>query len=169
MGVHDERDAEDARLLAAGDHATLIAYYFPEIETRVRLRVHGLEADDVVSNVLFRLWAELKRGKRYCVPFRVVVHNVIGWTIRAHFQARRDEPVPLPDDHDVPGGESPELDDPIEPILALLTERERTVFELRVFLSRSAKEVADALGMTPNAVDQTFHRAKAKIRTFFGE
>ena len=35
--------------------------------------------------MLFRLWKELTAGKRYRAPFRVVVHQVIGWTIKEHF------------------------------------------------------------------------------------
>ena len=164
MRMHDERDDEDARLLAAGDYATLIASYLPAIRTRVRLKVRGVEADDVVSNVLLRLWAELSRGKQYSVPFRVVVANVIRWTVKAHFESLKGGPVQLPEDYDVPDGSEPDYDDPIEPLLAHLTDHERTVFEMRAMLGWSARQVADALGIEPNAVDQTYHRAKAKLR-----
>jgi DNA-directed RNA polymerase specialized sigma24 family protein len=103
------------------------------------------------------------------VPFRVVVHNVIGWTIKAHFKALKGEPLSLPDDYDVPGGSEVEYDDPIEPILARLTEHERVVFELRAMLGWTAKQVAEELGIDSNAVDQTYHRAKAKLRRFLDE
>lgn len=167
--MYEERDDEDARLLAAGEHTAVIARYFPVVETRVRARIRGVEADDVVANVLLRLWTELQRGRRYSVPFRVVVHNVIGWTIKAHFEALKGRPVSLPDDYDVPGGQEVEYDDSLGPVLARLTEHERTVFELRAFLGWTAKQVAEALGIEPNAVDQTYHRAKGKLRRLLEE
>ena len=45
----------------------------------------GLDADDVAQDVKVRLWGELTKGKSYAVPFRVVVHKVIGWTLRDHW------------------------------------------------------------------------------------
>jgi hypothetical protein len=42
-----------------------------------------------------RLWSELRQGKAYSVPFRVVVHKVIGWTLSDYF-AGRPTHVPLP-------------------------------------------------------------------------
>ena len=64
---------------------------------------------DVAQDVCLRLLAELRRGKRYSVPYRVVVFNVVKWTIRDHFAGRPTD-VPLPDGWDAPSGEDPYAD-----------------------------------------------------------
>jgi hypothetical protein len=46
----------------------------------------GAAGRDVAHDVIERLLAELRRGKRYPVPYRVVVHMVTGWTLKEHFQ-----------------------------------------------------------------------------------
>lgn len=163
--MYDERDADDDRLLAAGDHARLMARYRTQIEARVRARVGGPAADDVVQNVFLRLWRELDRGRRYTVPYRVVVHHVTGWAILDHFAREKRLPPPVPLDLDLPDGSSEiELPDEMEPLLAELTDLERAVFELRALEGLSAKQVAAELDMKPNAVDQAYDRAKRRLR-----
>ena len=56
------------------------------------------DGQDVAQDVEFRLFREFQAGKRYPgVPYRVVVHNVIGWTLADHFAGRPTD-VPLPED-----------------------------------------------------------------------
>src|SRR3989442_14512492 len=100
---------DDDGLLASGDHARLLAKYEAVIVARcvAALRGHA-DAEDVAQDVKLRLWRELQAGKQYPVPYRVVVHKVIGWTLKDHF-AGRDTTVPLPDGWDAgteddPGG-----------------------------------------------------------------
>src|SRR3954469_23025549 len=94
--MRDARDAEDALLLQTGDHAQLIAAWYPVIVQRCRVRAGGA-GWDVAHNVIERLLAELQRGKRYRVPYRVVVHMVTTWTLKEHFQGLPTD-VPLPED-----------------------------------------------------------------------
>jgi DNA-directed RNA polymerase specialized sigma24 family protein len=85
-------DAADAALLAHGEHARLLAKYEPVILGRCVARLHGHpDAEDVAQDVKVRLWKELSAGKAYGVPYRVVVHKVIGWTrsARKSSSARR--------------------------------------------------------------------------------
>ncbi len=49
----------------------------------------------MAAEVAIRLLSELKRGRRYRVPFRVVVHKVIGWKIKEHFTPQQVEEVEL--------------------------------------------------------------------------
>jgi len=95
--THDS-DAEDARHLSDGDIAYLLAKYEPAVRARCVARLRGdLAADDVAQSVLLRLLAEFHRGKRYGdVPYRVVVHQVVGWTLQDHFAGRSID-VPLPE------------------------------------------------------------------------
>ncbi len=85
--MHDARDAEDSRLLEAGEYTLLVESYYGVILDRCRARVRP-EADaiGVAAEVAIRLLSELKRGRRYRVPFRVVVHKVIGWKVKEHFE-----------------------------------------------------------------------------------
>src|SRR5262245_18771063 len=97
--MHDQ-DGEDATLLARGDYARLLAKYEPTIIGRCIAKLRGhVDADDVAQDVKIRLWRELTAGKSYPVPFRVVVHKIIGWTVNDYF-AGRPTHLPLPEGWD---------------------------------------------------------------------
>ena len=98
--MSQDGDGADALLLARGDHARLLAKYEPIIIGRCVARLHGhADAEDVAQDAKLRLFRELQAGKTYPVPFRVVVHKVVGWTIDDYF-AGRPTHVPLPDGWD---------------------------------------------------------------------
>ena len=98
--MRDARDAEDALLLQNGDHAALIAAYHEIVVQRCRIAVRSDAGYDVAQNVFERLLKELARGKRYRVPYRVVVHKVVDWTVKEHFQGRPTD-APLPEGWDL--------------------------------------------------------------------
>lgn len=91
-------DARDAQLLEAGQFDRLLAKYHLVILARcIRGTRNVDDGQDVAQDVEFRLFREFQAGKRYPgVPFRVVVHQVVKWTIKDHFQGRPTD-VPLPD------------------------------------------------------------------------
>jgi RNA polymerase sigma factor (sigma-70 family) len=134
----------------------------------VRLRVRDAGADDVVQDVMLRLCRELRAGKRYSVPFRVVVYKVTGWLINEHFE-RRDTTLPLPED--LPDLEEMEVDDPagLEPLLAQLPPGERAAAELRYLEGLEIETIAAKLGMTRNAVDQALYRARKRLRELLSD
>jgi RNA polymerase sigma factor (sigma-70 family) len=167
--MHDARDAEDKRLLEAEEYARLVESYYGVIVKRCQARVHddGAALDTAVE-VVVRLLSELKRGKRYNAPFRVVVHNVIGWKIAEHFGERPKE-AELRDDV---AGESADPVDELFDVSALLSDlppREKEVASLRLVGSLSPPEIAERLGITRNNVDQAWHRAKRKLGERLGE
>src|SRR3954465_10988960 len=83
---HADQDATDSRLLGAGDHAALVESYYGHIVRRCRARTRSeSEALDVAAEVVVRLLDELKRGRRYSVPYRVVVNKVIDWKLKEHY------------------------------------------------------------------------------------
>jgi len=164
--THDS-DAEDARHLSDGDIAYLLAKYEPTVRARCVARLRGdLAADDVAQNVMLRLLDEFHRGKRYGdVPYRVVVHQVVGWTLKDHFLGRpTDVPLPAgwePAVHD----EHPALERAtLRELFADLPERARRACELRYLLGLEIDEIARQLEMNRNAVDQALHRAHARLR-----
>jgi RNA polymerase sigma factor (sigma-70 family) len=165
--MHDARDAEDNRLLAAGDFALLVEGYYGLIVDRCRARTRS-EADalDVASAVVVRLLGELKGGKRYRVAFRVVVNKVIGWKLSEHYGRPPVEEVELGEE--VAGGDDvyERLVAELDLLAALdgLPPREREVTLLRFRTGLDADQIAARLGISRNNVDQAWHRAKRKLR-----
>jgi RNA polymerase sigma-70 factor (ECF subfamily) len=164
--MHDARDAEDALLLEAGDHAALIAAYADVVVQRCLVGTRDESGRDVAQNVFLRLWQELRRGKRYAVPYRVVVHQVITWTLKEHFAGGRTE-LPLPEGWDPadPVDQYADVDDSdLDALWSDLAEGDRRVLDLRYVEGLEVPEIAERLGKAPNAVHQALHRAHAKLR-----
>ena len=165
--MHDARDAEDTRLLEAGEHKALLESYYGVILDRCRLKVGGASYVDVAHEVVVRLMAELARGRRYRVPFRVVVHKVIGWKVKEHFQRGRIEEVELEEWLALASTDSSaelEADAGFESFLSGLTELEQEVLRLRYVDDLDFGEIGNRLGKEPNAVHQIHHRALTKLR-----
>lgn len=166
--MHDARDAEDTRLLDDGAYAQLVESYYGVILDRCRARVWPEDqAIAVAGDVAIRLLAELKRGRRYKVPFRVVVHQVIGWKIKEHFAPAKLDEVELEEWLAVAAGEtSGEIvcKAGFEAMLDGLTELERSVVDLRYAAGLELAEIAQRLDRQPNAIHQIHHRALAKLR-----
>ena len=155
---------DDDALLPSGDHAVLLAKYEPVIVQRcvAALRGHA-DAEDVAQDVKLRLFRELQAGKRYPVPYRVVVHQVIGWTLRDYW-GKRDTTLPLPE-----GWEPAVEDDPagpliVEEMLEELPAREQEVLRLYAVAGLGPQQIADQLGTTRNNVDQILHRGREKLK-----
>jgi RNA polymerase sigma factor (sigma-70 family) len=163
--MHDARDAEDKRLLEAADYARLVESYYGVIVKRCQARTKSDgDAFDVAADVVIRLLSELKAGKRYGVPFRVVVHKVIGWKLAEHF-AGRSHDAELGDDPTDDGTfESADEQQDLMTLLEGLPQREREVAGLRIVAGLEPAAIAAKLGISRNNVDQAWHRAKRKLR-----
>lgn len=153
----------DEELLASGEYATLLARYEVVIVQRcvARLRGHP-DAEDVAQDVKLRLWRELQAGNTYPVPYRVVVHKVIGWTLKDHW-AGRDTAVPLPEGWEA--GAEDDFAGPliVDELLAGLPPREQEVWRLYTE-GLSPDQIAERLGVTRNNVDQALHRGRKRLR-----
>jgi RNA polymerase sigma factor (sigma-70 family) len=165
--THDETDAKDRRLLASGDHSQLVESYYGHIVRRCRAGTRNEhDALDAAANVAVRLLDELKRGRRYSVPYRVVVNKVIDWKVKEHYQPGRLTEVEL-GDHDNPAADPYsefESDYDLAVLLEGLPEREYQVALLRFQEGLEPDEIAERLDISRNAVDQAWHRAKQKLR-----
>ena len=145
-----------------------MARYEVVIHQRCVAALRGsLDADDVAQDVKVRLWSELRKGKTYPVPFRVVVHKVIGWTLEDYY-AGRPTHVPLADGWD-PADPSDDLDevldrDAVSSMLDGLRGKTKQVMELRYLERLEIAEIAERLAMEENAVHQALHRGHAKLR-----
>ena len=81
LSMRDARDAEDKRLLENGEIDLLLSGWVETIRGRCIARMRGTVGEDVAQAVCERLWRELKAGRHRDgrLPFRVIVHSVIGW------------------------------------------------------------------------------------------
>lgn len=168
--MHDARDAEDQRLLEGGEHAALLESYYGVIIRRCLAKVHDGRAHDVAHEVVVRLMTELERGRRYRVPFRVVVHQVTSWKLKEHFA---DGPMTEVELEEWMREASTEGTRPLEELMtghgfdALLeglSELERQVVRLHYGDDLDFGAIAERLGRKPNAVHQIHYRALAKLR-----
>jgi RNA polymerase sigma factor (sigma-70 family) len=168
--MHHARDAEDQRLLEAGEHAILLKGYYGVIIRRCQARVWVGDPLDVAQDVVVRLLTELKRGRRYRVPFRVVVHQVTTWTIRAANAKGAVSEVELEEwMHEASTDGSEPIDGLIaeqsfEAMVSCLTDLERQVVELHYNDDLDFGAIARHLGKKPNAVHQIHDRALRKMR-----
>lgn len=168
--MRDARDAEDALLLQTGDHAALIAAWYPVIQQRCLARA-GDAGWDIAHEVVERLLAELQRGRTYNVPYRVVVHNVVTWTIKEHWQGTPTN-VPLPDGWDPEAPEEGyllvEQDLDLDALFAELNAGDRAVCDLRYRQGLEVAEIATQLEKDPNAVSQALWRAHRSLERLIG-
>ena len=166
--MHDARDAEDQRLLEAGEFPLVVESYYGVMLDRCRARVWP-EADAVAvaAEVAIRLLSELKRGRHYRVPFRVVVHKVIGWKIKEHFAPAKAQEVELDEWLKEASTESTaelEGDTGFDALLVGLTELEQEILRLRYVDDLDFLEIGKRLDKEPNAIHQAHHRALTKLR-----
>ena len=168
--MHDARDAEDQRLLEAGEYSALVESYYGVIIRRCQVKVRYGDPVDVAHEVVVRLMSELERGRRYRVSLRVVVHQVTTWKIKEHLAGGEVSEVEL---EDWMREASTEGRRPIEELmagqgfdamLAGLTELEQQVIRLAYDDDLGFGEIAERLGKEPNAVHQVHFRALAKLR-----
>lgn len=163
----DESDAEDDRLLARDDLGALFARHYDDLVVHARMRMGAAGAEDVVQAALLRTLRELRGGKRYTIPFRAVVHQHVRWACGDAFG--ETPPGSLPDGWDVADPRAADAYEAVdarllvEDVLAALPPRDRRVMSLRVIEGLGPEQIAAALDMSRNAVDQALWRARRAI------
>jgi RNA polymerase sigma factor (sigma-70 family) len=164
--MHDARDAEDRRLLEAGDYKQLLASYFHPVRQRCFLRLRNWDAADEATQLVFlRLLSELERGKTYPVVFRVVVWRVTEWTLNG-FRPGAKQDTTLPEGWEPPAPDAhSRWEEEYDLVLLLgdLPERQRQVLTLRYGYGLPPEEIAQRLGLTRNAVDQAAHNGHRNL------
>lgn len=159
-------DADDARLIERGDYARLLERHRPLIRRRVGMCLRGEDVDEVAAQVIAHLYVQLRAGKRFDVPFRVVAYNRAGWMAKDFLRAPSDIALGDPGEwHHEPT--SDDIDDwsYVRSLLAKLPSRDREVFELAVYGGLTPPQIAERLGIERNAVDQAMFRARKALQT----
>jgi RNA polymerase sigma factor (sigma-70 family) len=169
--MHDARDAEDRRLLEAGQYKQLLANYFRPVRERCFVWARSRDAGDEVAQAVFlRLLGELQRGKKYAVPFRVVVWTVTEWTLRGFYPGVKQDST-LPEGWDPEGPDAyAEWEDKhdLALLIAHLPQRQREVLDLTYREGLAPAQVAERLGIKRNAVDQALHNGHRNVAEKLG-
>jgi DNA-directed RNA polymerase specialized sigma24 family protein len=165
--MRDARDAEDDRLLEAGEIDLLLAGWYETIVSRCVAKLRGPVGHDVAQVVCLRLWRELKDGKhrdgRW--PFRVIVHKVIGFVCAGWYEKGWNELELI--EIDGPSGDftgDVELQLTLEGFVASLPPGDGTVAGLWLLEGLETDQIAERLGKEPNAVYQARHRVTSRLR-----
>ncbi len=153
--MHDARDAEDNRLLENGEIDLLLAGWVETIDARCVAKMRGPVGHDVAQAVCERLWKELKAGKhrdgRW--PFRVIVHQVIGYVCAGWYEKGWSEveliEIDGPADDNFTG--DVELQLTLEAFVATLPPADGEVARLWLLEGLEIDEIAERLGKQPNA------------------
>ncbi len=170
--MRDARDAEDERLLAAGEINLLLAGWYETIRDLCIARLRGPVGEDVAHAACERLLRELKAGKhregRY--PFRVIVHSVVKWVCNGWFEPGWQEGELF----DLDGAAPDETDAVIveltlEQFVATLPPGDGEVGALYYLEGLEPGEIAERLDKKPNAVYQAISRNKARLREWLEE
>jgi RNA polymerase sigma factor (sigma-70 family) len=167
LSMHDARDAEDTRLLTAGEYNALVKAYYETIIQRCRARCRSNDdALDCAQAVAVRLLTELKRGKTYAVPFRVVVQKVIEWTTKGFYASYGPAHVELPEELFHAGNPYSDVETryDLERAIARLPKKDREVAQLRFVQGLEIEEIAMRLRKKRNAVDQSLHRSRQVLQ-----
>jgi RNA polymerase sigma-70 factor (ECF subfamily) len=169
--MHDARDAEDKRLLETGEYRQLLEGYVYLVRQWALVRLRDRDAADEVSQRVFlRLLGELRSGRQYAVPFRVVVWKVVQFMCLGYeWSAKRDGALPddwSPEAPDAFAGWEDEHD--VAKLLASLPARQREVLELVYLEGLGPEQIAERLGVKRNAVDQALHNGHRNLAERLG-
>ena len=164
--MHDARDDEDKRLLEAGEHTQLLENYVYLVQEWVAIRVRDRQAaEEVAQRVFLRLASELAAGKSYSVPYRVVVWSVVNWTAKGYERSPKEADT-LPEQWDDVAPDqfaAWEAEHDLGLLHADLPDGDRAVLELIYREGLAPAQVAERLGMKPNAVHQATYRGHRKV------
>jgi DNA-directed RNA polymerase specialized sigma24 family protein len=165
--MHDARDAEDKRLLEAGEINLLLAGWYDTIVNRCVARMRGPVGHDVAQAVCERLWRELKNGRhrdgRW--PFRVIVHKVIDYTCAGWYEPGWGEAELLEIDEAAPDPTADiDTDLDLETFITTLPPEDGKIAALWLLDNLVPEQIATRLEKKPNAVYQARSRVSKRLR-----
>ena len=166
--MRDARDAEDNRLLEDGEIDLLRAGWVETIDARCVAKMRGPVGHDVAQAVCERLWKELKAGKHRTGrwPFRVIVHQVIGYVCAGWYEKGWSEGELIEIDGAADDGFTGdvELALTLEAFVATLPPEDGKVARLSLLERLEIDEIAERLDKQPNAIYQARSRIHPRLR-----
>jgi DNA-directed RNA polymerase specialized sigma24 family protein len=166
--MNDARDAEDKRLLENGEIDLLLAGWHETIVGRCIANMRGPVGEDVAQFVCERLWKELKAGKHRTGrwPFRVIVHQVIGYVCAGWYEKgwSEGELIEIDGAADDTFTGDVELQLTLEAFVATLPPADGEVARLWLLQRLEIDEIAERLGKLANAIYQARSRISPRLR-----
>lgn len=156
----------------------LLAYLHPIVVRYCRGKLGRTQrgfvaADDVAQEVCLAVFRALPTYRQLGRPFLSFVYGIAAHKVAdTHRAAGRDRSHPTPVTPDLAADEEDpewimlrrELVEQVGILLAILTPRQREIVIMRIVLGLSAKETADMMGTTADAVRVAQHRALTRLR-----
>ena len=146
-------------------HALFMAFHKPLCFFAARVVRDGEEAEDIVQEVFFRLWCN-RRGLReegnLAALLYAMAKNLTVNAIRKHkiVETGNVRYYDLHEGRQEPAGES-DSDETMRRLRLAVGElpaRQRTIFNLKIYESRSNQEIADMLNVSVNTVKVHYAR-----------
>lgn len=170
-------EASDLQALIGGDKTAWDAFvrrYVALVTSAVRgVARDGVDVEDLVQDVFLRL---CKDGYRLLKTYDPTRAGLTTWlTIVARSTARdalRRRQMPTTDIENVPEGLLAVHDKPYEPLRlpdAILSPRQKLVLTMLYDRDMEVAEIAESLGVDPQTIRSTHHKAMLKLRTYFAE
>jgi RNA polymerase sigma-70 factor, ECF subfamily len=133
----------------------------------------GPDAEDVVQEVfleVFRFWQKRKVENLVGLFRRIATHRALDRLRRR----RRTDPLNMievsdPSDGPLDKAVAGELAERLRNAISQLPDRQAVVFSLRYFDDRSYEQIAEILGIEPNAVGVALHKARIKLQSLLEE
>ncbi len=164
------------RRVAKGNEAALVELirrYQPRLyQLAYRLLKDHLEAEDALQEVFLKVYQHAARfeprGTVSAWLHRIAANHCLNRLRQRqpkHFLEDSDTlTVPAPDATPLEAVEEQELARQMEKMLAALPENQRQALVLKRFAGLSYQEIAEAMGLTPDAVDGLLKRARQFLK-----
>ncbi len=170
-------------MLAVTDEAAFVELYnefYPVVYKFLLSKSRSAEvADEAVSRTFFNMYAHLaeydeSRGAFSTWLYRIAVNELRmmlrekGRSLDSEWDESFDPPAP---EHEAPEAQimKRERDKELHDAMMRLPERERNILSMTYWLEMSAEEVADALGMTKDAVWASHSRSRNTLKKYMEE
>ncbi|MDR1070068.1 MAG: sigma-70 family RNA polymerase sigma factor [Gracilibacteraceae bacterium] len=140
---------------------------FPAVYRYVRLRVPAAETEDVTAEVMARIW-KASGGFAGKSSLKTWALKITARHVAEYYRRRKQTTAPLGEEPVLTGALNPAETVPeslaIRNVFAGLPENQVAVIEFRLIEGLSARETAEVMAVTPQAVDSLLYRAKQNFR-----
>lgn len=137
-----------------------------------RMVVNHSDADDVLQNVLIKVWRHLAGFKEeanlYTWLYRIATNETVSWLEqqKKHAAAQVDEDY-MQEQLVAQNGYDPnKIEWKLQQAIATLPQKQRVVFNLRYYDEMPYEDMADVLETSAGALKASYHHAAKKIEAF---
>ncbi len=152
---------------AAAAFEAIVADVYEPLQRYLRRRAATEDLDDLLNDALLTIWRRLDDVPRYAVlpwsygvAHRVLANHRRGASRRRHLDERLRSGTPPVEPH----GWTNALDLSLHEAVQRLSDLDREVVRLWAWEQLEPREIADALGVTPNAVSARLTRIHYRLR-----